>query len=266
MNLRPGPDPDFPYLTENDRYDFPDPADCNNSIIACGGNLSPGMLLSAYEQGIFPWYNPEDPVIWQSPDPRFVIFPDTLHIAGSMRKILGRGDFEIAFDRDFAAVITGCAEVERPKQGGTWITGDIIAAYTELHRLGWAHSAEAYREGKLAGGCYGIFLGRVFFGESMFARQPNASKAAFLSLAQALFAGGAAFIDCQVPTEHLRSLGGQEISRRDFLGRLKKAFAVRNYRRNQDAADLRGNWRAHGVNACGTYRLSLDPEAKKDDT
>jgi leucyl/phenylalanyl-tRNA--protein transferase len=235
--FRPGPDPDFPFLTENDRYAFPDPAACVDDIVAVGGNLSPGMLLSAYEQGLFPWYNPEDTVLWQSPDPRFVIFPEKLHISASMRKILKRGDYLIAFDRDFAGVIKGCAEAERPGQGGTWITEDIIEAYTELHRLGWAHSAEAYREGELAGGCYGIGLGGAFFGESMFARKPNASKAAFLSLARFLFAGGAAFIDCQVPTDHLSSLGGEEIGRADFLRLLKKTLA-----RNRKALDRRGIW------------------------
>jgi leucyl/phenylalanyl-tRNA--protein transferase len=197
------------------------------------------MLLSAYEQGIFPWYNPEDPLLWQSPDPRFVIFPETLHVSSSMKKILHRGDFAIAFDRDFAGVIRGCAEMERPGQGGTWISEDIIAAYTELHRLGWAHSAESYLGDELAGGCYGIRLGRAFFGESMFARRPNASKAAFLTLAARLFADGTAFIDCQIPTEHLRSLGGREMDRAAFLGLLRKTLAGRRL----GADDRRGNWR-----------------------
>jgi leucyl/phenylalanyl-tRNA--protein transferase len=239
--FRPGPDPDFPYLSENDRYAFPDPLNCEDDIVAIGGNLSPGMLLSAYEQGIFPWYNPGDPVIWQSPDPRFLIYPEKLHVSASMRKVLRRGEFEIAFDRDFAAVIKGCAEAERPGQGGTWITGEIIDAYTELHRLGWAHSAEAYLDGELAGGCYGIFLGGAFFGESMFARQPDASKAAFLSLARFLFAGGAAFIDCQVPTGHLYSLGGEALSREAFLALLAKTRSLRRPG-NSDATDLRGSW------------------------
>jgi leucyl/phenylalanyl-tRNA--protein transferase len=216
----PGPDPSFPYLDENQRYRFPDPASIQEDIVAVGGNLSPGMLLSAYEQGIFPWYNPEDPVLWQSPDPRFVIFPEKLHISASMGKILKQGRFTITFDRDFPAVIKGCAAIDRPGQGGTWISGDIIAAYTELHRLGWAHSAESWLEGELAGGCYGIRLGKVFCGESMFARRSNASKAAFLSLAQRLFDDGVRFIDCQVPTEHLRSLGGQTMSRPEFLALL----------------------------------------------
>ncbi|GHV95336.1 leucyl/phenylalanyl-tRNA--protein transferase [Spirochaetia bacterium] len=241
-DFRPGPDPDFPYLGENDRYSFPEHKDWKDEIIAIGGNLSPGMLLSAYEQGIFPWYNPEDPILWQSPNPRFVIFPQNLHISASMRRLIRRHEFEIFFDRDFAGVITGCAGMDRPGQGGTWITGDIIKAYTELHRLGWAHSAEAWKDGELAGGCYGIRLGRVFFGESMFARKSNASKAAFLTLAENLFDDGVAFIDCQVPTDHLRSLGGTELGRDDFLQLLKKNLAPRACAQNSDILDRRGNW------------------------
>ena len=210
--------------------------------MAIGGNLSPGMLLSAYEQGIFPWFNPGDPLLWQSPDPRFVIFPEKLHVSASMKRLLKKGKFEVALDRDFAAVIRSCAEMDRPGQEGTWITGDMIRAYTELHRLGWAHSAECYVGGNLAGGCYGIRLGRVFFGESMFARVSNASKAAFLTLAEILFADGTAFIDCQIPTDHLRSLGGTEISRRDFLRILKNALAERRPEADTKTPDRRGNW------------------------
>jgi leucyl/phenylalanyl-tRNA--protein transferase len=154
-----------------------------------------------------------------------------------MAKILKRGEFQIAYDRDFAAVIRGCAEAERPGQGGTWITDDIIAAYTELHRLGWAHSAESYASGILAGACYGIRLGNIFFGESMFARQANASKAAFLTLAKQLFSDRVRFIDCQIPTEHLRSLGGEEIRRGDFLKLLEKHLGLRGFN-----ADRRGSW------------------------
>jgi leucyl/phenylalanyl-tRNA--protein transferase len=216
-----GPDPDFPYLDEGARFSFPPPEKAEGGIVAVGGNLSPGMLLSAYEQGIFPWYNPEDPILWQSPDPRFVLFPEKLHVSASMRKALRRGDFEFALDRDFAGVIRGCAAAERPGQRGTWITEDMIAAYTELHRLGWAHSAESYAGGELAGGCYGVRLGRVFFGESMFAKKSNASKAAFLRLAELLFAEGLAFIDCQVRTDHLASLGAEEIPRQAFLALLR---------------------------------------------
>jgi len=224
MKFKPGPDPGFPYLDENSRFRFPPPETWVDSIVAVGGNLSPGMLLSAYEQGIFPWYGPEDPLVWQSPDPRMVIFPEKLHISRSMKKILENGEFEVTINRDFAAVIRGCAEIDRPGQGGTWISDDIIAAYTEMHRLGWALSAEARLDGEIAGGCYGIRIGRLFFGESMFARKPNASKAAFLSLASLLFADGVTFIDCQIPSVHLRSLGGEEISRDKFLELLKRGL------------------------------------------
>jgi leucyl/phenylalanyl-tRNA--protein transferase len=224
-----GPDINFPYLGEYDRYTFPDPLDASDNIIAIGGNLSPGMLLSAYEQGIFPWYNPEDPILWQSPDPRCLIFPEKLHVSNSMKKILAKGDYDIYFNRDFRAVITACSEVIRPNQNGTWITNDIIDAYTELCRLGYAHSAEAWQHGKLAGGCYGVLLGSVFSGESMFSKKPNASKAAFLVLAKNLFSAGVKFIDCQVPTPHLCSLGGEVVSRADFLDLLYKTRGFNKY-------------------------------------
>jgi len=175
------------------------------------------MLLSAYEQGLFPWYSDGDPVIWHSPDPRFVLFPEKLHISASMRKVLKRGEFTITEDRDFPAVITSCSKAERPGQGGTWITQDMIDAYIRLHRLGWAHSAEAYFEGELAGGCYGVRMGNIFFGESMFSRKSNASKAAFLTLAQRLFSEGVRFIDSQAHTSHMESLGAVEIRRAEYI-------------------------------------------------
>jgi len=220
-SFRPGPDPNFPYLDASMHFQFPDPETWDDDIISIGGNLSPGLLLSAYEQGIFPWFNQSDPVIWQSPDPRCVIFPDKLHISSSMKKIFKQGIFKITFDENFDGVIRGCSEVLRPKQNGTWISGDIIEAYTELHRLGWAHSAESWQDGELVGGCYGLLLGRAFCGESMFSKKPNASKAAFLSLAQLMFEHGVGFIDCQVPNPHLKSLGGEEMARKEFLGLLK---------------------------------------------
>jgi len=220
--FRPGPDPDFPRLEVSDYYKFPDPEEWDDDIIAVGGNLSPGILLSAYEQGIFPWYNPGDPVIWQSPDPRCIIFPDKLHISSSMKKILNNNIFEITFDKDFEGVIRGCSEKARPGQSGTWISEDIIKAYIEMHQLGWAHSAESWQDGELAGGCYGVLLGKGFIGESMFSLKPNASKAALLSLAKTMFDHGVGFIDCQVPTAHLLSLGGEVVERKDFLKLLKK--------------------------------------------
>jgi len=235
MKNRPGPDSDFPYLHVNDRFSFPLPETWNDNIIAVGGNLSPGMLLSAYEQGIFPWYNREDPILWQSPDPRCVIFPDSLHISASMRKVFKKGEFEITYNRDFSAVIKACGETIRPGQeeASTWITDDITYAYTEMFRLGFAHSAEAYIPStglksppELSGGCYGLLIGRVFCGESMFSRKPNASKAAFITLAQFLFSLGIAFIDCQVPSDHLLSLGGVVINRNEFLKLLKSNISI----------------------------------------
>ena len=217
VNMRAGIDPDFPYLDASIRFQFPDPEKWDDDIISVGGNLSPGLLLSAYEQGIFPWYGPEDPVVWQSPDPRCLIFPDKLHVSKSMHRVFNNQTFKITYDKNFDGVIRGCAEKKRPGQKGTWITNDIIEAYTELHRLGWAHSAEAWLDGELAGGCYGVLLGKIFCGESMFAKQPNASKAAFLSFAKNLFEHGVVFIDCQVPNNYLMSLGGEEISRSNFL-------------------------------------------------
>jgi leucyl/phenylalanyl-tRNA--protein transferase len=217
-----GPDPFFPYLPENVYYRFPDPDKIDGDLVCIGGNLSPGMLISAYRQGIFPWFNEGEPVLWRSPDPRFVIFPQNLHVSASMRKVLRQKQFEVSFDRDFGAVISACAAASRPGETGTWITDDMIAAYKTLHRLGKARSAEAWQDGELAGGCYGVAIGTVFFGESMFFIRPNASKAAFLSLAGSLFRNGTTFIDCQVRTEHLAALGGMEISRKEFLRLLKR--------------------------------------------
>jgi leucyl/phenylalanyl-tRNA--protein transferase len=222
-SLRPGPDPNFPYLNETDYFSFSDPETWDDDIIAIGGNLSPGMVLSAYEQGIFPWYNPGDPVLWQSPDPRCILFPEKLHISDSMKKVFKKGVFEIKFDTDFLGVINGCAQTVRKGQsGGTWISKDIIEAYYDLHLLGWTHCAEAWHEGELVGGCYGTLMGRAFFGESMFSRKPNASKAAFITLAQTLFKHGVAFVDCQVPTKHLATFGSEVVPRKDFLALLRE--------------------------------------------
>ena len=225
MRNKSGPDPDFPYLTENERFLFPAPENAkHDSIVAWGGNLSPGMLLSAYEQGLFPWYCEGEPVIWHSPDPRFVIFNGKLHVSRSMEKVLKTKVFTITMDRDFPGVISACSQARRPGQSGTWITSDMIAAYTELHRLGWAHSAEAYFDGKLMGGCYGLRMGNFFFGESMFARKPNASKAAFVTLARQLFDEGVILIDCQQHTHHLESFGAVEISRKEFITLVRESL------------------------------------------
>jgi leucyl/phenylalanyl-tRNA--protein transferase len=249
VNFKPGPDPDFPYLSVTQRFRFPLPESWNGDIVAIGGNLSPGMLLSAYEHGIFPWYNEDDPLIWQSPDPRFVIYPQNLHVSASMRRVFNSKEFEISFDRDFSGVIEGCKTIYRPGQDGTWISQDIVAGYTELHRLGYVHSVEAWikdekGQKQLAGGLYGIRLGRMFCGESMFAKVSNASKAAFITLARRLFSDNVAFIDCQVHTNHLESLGGCEISRDEYLEMLSGLMAERKslLGAERDAFDRRGKW------------------------
>ncbi|MCL2006616.1 MAG: leucyl/phenylalanyl-tRNA--protein transferase [Treponema sp.] len=243
MNSITGPDPDFPHIGDKERVTFPDPLKSKHySIVAWGGNLSPGMLLSAYEQGIFPWYSDDEPVIWHSPDPRLVLFPEKLHISASMKKVLRQGVYSISFDEDFPAVIRACAEIGRARQNGTWITEDVISAYTELHNLGWAHSSEARYGGELMGGCYGIRLGNVFFGESMFSSRSNASKAAFFTLAKFLFEDGVAFIDCQNHSNHLESLGAEEISRKEFIKLLKKTLAHRKPL-NRDKDDRRYSWK-----------------------
>lgn len=231
-------DDGFPVLAETEHFDFPPKEDDGTTLVAWGGNLSPGMLLSAYEQGVFPWFAPGEPVLWHSPDPRFVIFPQDLVVSTSMRKVLRKGRFEIGFDRDVMAVIDACASIERPGQDGTWIGPAIREGYGALARAGWVHSAEARVDGELVGGCYGLRLGRVFYGESMFARQPNASKAAFLTLAQALFEDGCILIDCQVHTDHLESLGGKHIPLQSFLSLLAAGDARRNSPRSR-----RGSWK-----------------------
>ncbi|MDR1467878.1 MAG: leucyl/phenylalanyl-tRNA--protein transferase [Spirochaetaceae bacterium] len=219
-----------PYLSADEFIRFPDPSEAIGDVVAFNGNLSPGMLISAYRQGIFPWYNEGEPILWQSPDPRFVLFPEKLHVSQSMRRILASGVYDIRFNTAFPRVIRNCAEIPRKGQDGTWLTKDMIDAYGEMHRLGYVHSAEAWQDDTLVGGCYGVLLGPhgqrlaldgdsggVFFGESMFSHKPNASKAAFLTLAQKLFAQNIAFIDCQVWTAHLESLGGESLSRNAYL-------------------------------------------------
>jgi len=220
-------DPGFPWLGEERTFEFPEPSLADPFGVLCsGGNLSPGMLLSAYRQGIFPWFNDDDPILWWSPDPRFVLVPDELHVSRTMRRVFRSGRFELSTDRDFRAVVEACAARERPGQNGTWITRDMIEAYVRLHALGWAHSAEARLDGELVGGCYGISIGDAFFGESMFSLVDDASKAAFLALALVLREDGIALIDSQVRTDHVASLGGKEIPRDAYLERLRAAVGA----------------------------------------
>jgi leucyl/phenylalanyl-tRNA--protein transferase len=211
-------------------------------LLAVGADLSVARLLDAYRQGIFPWGTVEQQPLWYSPDPRMVLFPDEFRITASLRKILRGRRYEIRFDHDFPAVIGACAEIPRPGQDGTWITPDMMDAYIRLHELGWAHSVEVYAEGDLTGGLYGIAIGRMFYGESMFSRRSNASKIAFAHLIRYLLAHDFAMIDCQMRTEHLTSLGGREIPRSDFLARLQPLVGAKNLRERWSSDGLELNW------------------------
>jgi len=186
-----------------------------NGLLAVGGCLSKERLLNAYRHGIFPWYNPGEPILWWSPDPRLVLFPDRLIVSRSLRKTLRKNTFLFTFDQAFNEVIAACAE-PRKDAAGTWITEEINQAYNELHSLGIAHSAEAWFEGELVGGLYGVALGQVFFGESMFHTKTDASKVVFASLVEQLKSWNYQLIDCQVHTSHLESFGAQEIDRSTF--------------------------------------------------
>ena len=196
-----------------------------NGLLAAGGDLSPARLLDAYARGIFPWFNDEDPVLWWSPDPRMVLLPGELHLSRSLRRAIRSQEFTVTFDRAFQGVMEGCAG-PRDKQDGTWITADMMRAYTRMAGLGHAHSVEAWAEGELAGGLYGVAVGRIFYGESMFTRRSNASKVAVSWLARQLDRWQFELIDCQMATVHLASLGAREVPRTDFLRRLERAIAL----------------------------------------
>ncbi|PIE32748.1 leucyl/phenylalanyl-tRNA--protein transferase [candidate division KSB3 bacterium] len=192
-----------------------------DGLLAVGGDLCVPRLLLAYQMGIFPWYSEGDPILWWSPDPRAVLYPDELVVSKSLRKVLRKGLFEITIDTAFEQVIRSCASVPRVGQDGTWIVDEMIGAYCRLHEAGYAHSFETWHKGGLAGGLYGVSVGRCFLGESMFTRKSNASKVALYSLVEYAKDRQFDFIDCQFMTEHLMSLGAREISKRQFLSELK---------------------------------------------
>jgi leucyl/phenylalanyl-tRNA--protein transferase len=207
------------------RLVFPRPELAEPSgLLAVGGDLSPERLVLAYASGIFPWYDEEQPILWHSPDPRMVLLPAELEVGRSLAKTLRRGTYEVRLDTDFRGVIEGCQQAPRDGQDGTWITEEMLEAYVELHERGVAHSAEAWRDGELCGGLYGIALGGVFFGESMFASQPDASKVAFVTLVRQVAAWGIELVDCQVYTDHLARFGAREWPRARFLGALGEAL------------------------------------------
>lgn len=191
-----------------------------NGLLAIGGDLSPQRLLAAYRHGIFPWFSTGQPILWWSPAPRMVLYPQELNISRSMRKRLKQQDYEVRYNTAFREVMQACAETVRPDQDDTWITGPMIEAYATLQELGHALSAETWIDGQLAGGLYGVRIGRMFFGESMFHRVSNASKIAFIHLVQELQRQGCGLIDCQMHTSHLASLGAREIPRREFCRQL----------------------------------------------
>lgn len=214
-----------------------------NGLLAAGGDLAPWRLLAAYRRGIFPWYSAGEPILWWGPDPRMVLFPDELKISPSLAKTLRNARYELRLDTAFAEVIHACAVKPREGQAGTWITREMQDAYRELHRLGHAHSVETWIDGKLAGGLYGMAIGRAFFGESMFAHVRDASKIALAHLVAYLKQRGFGIIDCQMETRHLASLGARPITRRDFASRLADLCA---------AGDAPGLWPATAID--GHYR------------
>lgn len=206
----------------NHRLQFPnvDEAD-NDGLLAVGGDLSPERLMLAYRNGIFPWFNEDSLILWWSPDPRMVLFPEKVKISSSMQKVIRSGKFRLSWNTQFEKVIDACAVIKRKDQGGTWITPEMKKAYISLHELGFAKSVEVWEGDLLVGGLYGIDLGHVFCGESMFSRSSNASKFAFIHLVKTLGEQNYKLIDCQVYTAHLESLGAEEIPRKDFIEMLK---------------------------------------------
>lgn len=222
------------YLLDENEISFPHPSLSNeDGVLAFGGDLSPQRLLFAYENGIFPWFNEGEPIVWWSPDPRFVLYPEDLKVSKSMRPYFNQGKFQVTFDTVFQDVIENCKLSSRSGQEGTWITDDMVSAYVKLNELGFAHSVEVWDNEVLVGGLYGISLGKCFFGESMFQKKSNASKFGFITLVRKLKSIGFNLIDAQTPTKHLESLGAINIPRKDFLEILEK---------NKKEKTLRGNW------------------------
>ncbi len=195
-----------------------------DGLLAIGGDLSAERLLLAYQSGIFPWYADDEPILWWSPNPRMVLYPEELKVSKSMKQVLRQGKFTVTVNKAFGEVIKACANVYREGQWDTWIVPEMVEAYTELHKLGYAHSVEVWSNERLVGGLYGLALGKVFCGESMFSLESNASKTGFITLVQWLQAKGYTLIDCQVHTPHLESLGAREIPREQFLQSLNAAL------------------------------------------
>jgi len=204
---------------------FPNPRYApQEGLLAFGGDLSPDRLLTAYRKGIFPWYSKDDPILWWSPDPRLVLYPDEFKVSKSFRRVLRNGNFRVSFDSSFKEVIELCGSVPREGQDGSWLIDEMQEAYIELHDMGFAHSVEVYDGDRLVGGLYGIAIGRAFFGESMFSLVSNGSKVAFKALSDVLGLRGYDFIDCQVSNDHLLRMGAKPISRDRFLDELEESL------------------------------------------
>lgn len=215
----------MPVYRLDQRLVFPPPEHAEDGLLAVGGDLSPERLLLAYSQGIFPWYSEGEPILWHSPDPRMVLLTSRLRLSRSLRKVIRRRPYGLTLDRRFEEIVDACASVPRPGQEGTWITQDMRRAYARLHRLGVAHSVEAWQDGSLVGGVYGVSMGSVFFGESMFADAPDASKVAFAALCDQLGRWRIGLVDCQVYTDHLARFGAEEWTRDRYLARLRRDIA-----------------------------------------
>lgn len=200
-----------------DELIFPPVGGAEEGIVAVGGDLSSERLMLAYRSGIFPWYNEDEPIVWWSPDPRFVLFPEKLHVSRSMKRVLNRDEFQVTYNQDFEGVISNCKKVPRRGQKGTWITEAMKEAYIDLFHLGHAKSIEVWKKGELVGGMYGVDMGGVFCGESMFSKVSNASKVGLITFMKKFQTEGGRLLDCQVYSEHMARMGAEEISRKDFL-------------------------------------------------
>lgn len=238
------------YLLSNDLI-FPSPQLApQEGLLAVGGDLSRERLLLAYRTGIFPWYSENEPIMWWSPDPRLVLYPEQLRVSKSLKKIINKSLFKLTMDQAFDAVINACARSRTEANEGTWIVDEMIVAYCKLHQAGFAHSVEAWQDGKLAGGLYGVSLGRCFFGESMFTRISNASKVAFVALVRYLQELNFDLIDCQVANPHLQSLGATEIPRTRFLAELAQSLK---------APTRRGSWTFADASCARNSPLQYSP-------
>ena len=222
-------------IIQHNEITFPHPLETDrNGILAIGGDLSIDRLLLAYQYGIFPWYNPDEPIIWWSPLDRFIIWPKRVKVSKSMRPYLNQDKYRVTSDQAFNQVLHQCQTIKRNDQPGTWITNDIVKAYSKLHEEGYAHSVEVWEGSKLVGGLYGVSIGKCFFGESMFSKKPNASKFAIIKLCQALIEKDFWLIDCQIENPFLKSMGGESLPRIDFVNIMRKNFFQETWRGKWD--------------------------------